>query len=84
MQKTVSIIIPTYNRSNKILRTINSIIKQTYTDWELIIIDDCSNDDTQEVLTPYIKKYPISYGKLPRNCGPSKARNIGMSYAKCE
>ena len=47
IKKKIDIILPVYNSKNYILTAINSIIKQTYKNWNLILIDDCSNDGTQ-------------------------------------
>jgi glycosyltransferase involved in cell wall biosynthesis len=80
----VSIIIPTYNRAKKILTPINSIIEQTFIKWKIIIIDDGSTDNTADVLKPYIETYKIHYEKLPRNLGPSAARNVGMKLVDTE
>jgi len=79
----VSIIIPTFNRAHKIRRPLNSILEQTYKDWEAIIVDDFSTDETEKVVNNY--NIPsLKYIKLPKNCGPSVARNIGMRYASGE
>ena len=56
-----SIVIITYNRSHFILTAINSVINQSYTDWELIIIDDGSSDDTESVILPFLKDSRIKY-----------------------
>ena len=50
----VSIITPSYNSEDFISQTINSIINQTYTNWELLITDDCSTDETVAVITKYM------------------------------
>ena len=50
----VSIIMPTYNRAYIIERAIVSVIHQTYEDWELIIVDDASKDNTREIVKKYI------------------------------
>lgn len=54
----VSVIMPTYNCAAYISTSIESVISQTVTDWEIQIVDDCSTDNTQFVLQPYLKKYP--------------------------
>jgi teichuronic acid biosynthesis glycosyltransferase TuaG len=71
----VSIILPNYNSSETIVATINSILQQTYKNWELIIVDDFSNMKTKEVLSRYknIKKIKIFYFK--KNKGAGKCRN---------
>ena len=52
----VSIIIPTYNRANLIGETVESILAQTYQNWECIVVDDGSNDNTDVLLAEYVKK----------------------------
>lgn len=77
----VSIIIPTYNRAHIIGETLDSIIAQTYTNWECIVVDDGSTDDTDEVLKKYIQKDGrFRYLKRPENRkrGGNAARNYGF------
>lgn len=74
----VSIILPTYNRADSVAASIKSIISQTYVDFELLIVDDGSTDDTENV----VKNIPderIRYIKISQNGGVSNARNIGVS-----
>jgi len=54
----VSVIIPVFNRKNKIKKAISSILKQTYKNWELIIVDDGSTDGIEKILFPLLKKHP--------------------------
>ena len=64
----VSVVMPTYNCGKYITESLDSVIHQTITDWEVQIVDDCSTDDTVEVLQQYLEKYPnIHYCKLPKN-----------------
>ena len=78
----VSVIMPTYNCGKYILQSLDSVITQTITDWEVQIVDDCSTDNTAEVLKPYLEKYPnIHYYILPRNGGPAVARTEAMKRA---
>ncbi|MCR4275178.1 MAG: glycosyltransferase [Candidatus Wolfebacteria bacterium] len=58
MDPLVSIIMPTYNRAKLIERAIQSILSQSFKEWELIIIDDCSTDETPQVLSSWAKKDP--------------------------
>jgi glycosyltransferase involved in cell wall biosynthesis len=78
-QPFYSIIIATYNRS-KLLRTaLDSLISQTEDDWEAIIVDDGSTDDTYQKVSPYLKSYPnIKYIKKDHS-GVSKSKNEGIS-----
>lgn len=77
----VSVIIPTYNRASFLLEAIDSVFNQSYQDFELIIIDDGSDDDTREVLVPYQNRLSYYYQE---NSGISKARNRGLSFAQGE
>lgn len=72
-----SIIIPTYNREKLIGLAINSVINQTFIDWELIIIDDGSTDKTKEVVKPYLKDKRVKYF-FQKNAERSSARNNGI------
>ena len=78
----VSVIMPTYNCGKYIGQSVQSVIDQTVTDWEIQIVDDCSTDNTCEVLQPYLEKYPdIHYYRLPQNGGPAIARTEAMKRA---
>ena len=82
MQILVSVIMPTYNCGKYIAESIDSVIAQTITDWEIQIVDDCSTDNTKEVLNPYLEKYPnIHYYRLPHNSGPAVARTEAINRA---
>lgn len=76
----VSIIIPTYNREHLIVDTIKSILKQTHENWECIIIDDSSNDNTIDVLKQYTPDKRIVWYKRPEEVqkGANSCRNIGF------
>lgn len=81
----VSIIIPTYNRANIIGETLNSILAQTYTKWECIVVDDGSTDNTAEVMAGYLAiDDRFSYYDRPINRlkGGNAARNYGYEMAK--
>lgn len=80
----VSIIIPTYNRVRLISETLDSILAQTYTDWECIVVDDGSTDGTDELLATYCEKdNRFKYHRRPlgRIKGASTCRNIGLENA---
>lgn len=84
---SVSVIMSTHNRADNFLpKAIESVIKQTYKDWELIIVDDCSTDNTKEVVLSYKEKDPrIRYIRLKKNFGnDTKPKNIGIKHAKGE
>ncbi len=81
----VSIIIPTFNRVQIIPETINAILNQTFNDFELIIIDNCSKDKTEEIIQNYIKKDTrIKYFKHPNNGVVAVNRNFGIQKATGE
>lgn len=79
----VSVIMPTFNREKTILRAINSILQQTYKDIEIIIVDDCSTDNTQKVVES-LNNNNITYIKQDKNRGACAARNEGIKLAKGE
>lgn len=82
MEDLVSIIMPTYNCAKYIGEAINSVLSQTYKNWELIIVDDCSIDNTEEVVKKYLEKdNRIKYFKLSVNSGPAVARNVALEKA---
>ena len=76
-----SVVIPTFNRSKTILRALDSLIAQTEQDWEAIIIDDGSTDDTFDLLVPYIETYPHIKYIFHSNQGAAKAKNTGIFVA---
>lgn len=79
----ITIYMPTHNRSSLIGRAIDSVIKQTYQNWELVIVDDCSIDDTENVIKEYIKKDPrIKYIKNETNMGACFSRNRAINTAQ--
>lgn len=83
MNKLISIVLPTYNGSKFIRASIDSCLKQTYTHFELIIVNDCSTDDTEEIVKSY-DDARIVYLKNEINQRLPKSLNIGFSRAKGE
>ena len=82
-EKLVSIITPTYNCGEFIARTLDSVRAQTYKNWEMIIVDDCSTDNTSEVVAEYIKNdNRIKYVVLEKNSGAAVARTRAMELAE--
>lgn len=82
----VSILTPCYNASATIRQAIESVLAQTYPHWEMILVDDCSTDNTEAVIKEYAANdNRIIYLRTDRNTGaPSIPRNIGLDYAKGE
>ena len=81
MNDMVSIIMPSYNTANFISESIESVMAQTYTNWELIIVDDCSTDDTDDVVKPYLNHSRIIYIKNSKNSGAAVSRNKALREA---
>ena len=75
----VSVIIPTYNRSHFVSQAIESVLKQTFRDFEIIVVDDGSSDDTATVCAEYPEKVRYIYQK---NQGRAEARNTGMRESR--
>lgn len=79
----VSIITPTYNAARFIGETIESVLRQTYPHWELLITDDCSSDDTVHVIEGYAQKDSrIKLFVLKQNAGAAVARNNSIDKAQ--
>ncbi len=82
MSELVSIITPSYNTAKFIEETIKSVLSQTYTEWEMLIVDDCSTDNTDEVVAPYLADPRIRYLKNGKNSGAAVSRNYALREAK--
>ncbi len=80
---TVSIIIPTYNRGQSIGRSIESVLSQTYQDFEVIVVDDGSTDNTRELVAGFNDER-IRYVRHEENKGEAAARNTGIKAARCD
>ncbi|MCD8511791.1 MAG: glycosyltransferase family 2 protein [Bacillus sp. (in: Bacteria)] len=78
----VSIITPTFNSEKFIADTIESVLAQSYTNWEMIIVDDCSKDSTVEIIKEYVEQDErIRLIQLEENQGPAVARNTAINNA---
>lgn len=77
-----SIIMPTYNRAHTLARAINSILTQTYEDWELVVVDDGSSDNTDEVMKFYVNDDRIKYLKQEGHFERVRAMNLAFPQAK--
>src|SRR5690554_298609 len=83
----VSIIIPTFNRAHIIEETLDSVLAQTYKNWECIVVDDGSTDDTEEVMAEYMAKdsrFQYHHRPEDRLPGGNAARNYGFEVSKGE
>lgn len=78
-----TVIIPTYNNASSLPRTINSVLSQRVTDWQLIIVDDGSKDNTEEIVSSFLKDKRIQYIKKS-NEGVAAARNTGFANSNGE
>jgi len=82
MNKLVSVIIPTYNREKTLARAIESVLNQTYKNFEIIIVDDNSTDNSSKIINNYLVQFSnIKYVKHDKNKGGSAARNTGVREA---
>ena len=82
MAGLVSIIMPSYNTASFIAESIQSVLEQSYKDWELIIVDDCSPDNTDDVVKPYLSDKRIRYLKNEKNSGAAVSRNRALREAE--
>ncbi len=77
----VSVIIPTFNSEKYISDTIISVQNQTYQNWEMLLVDDGSTDETQTIITSFLTDKRIQFYPLEKNSGTGVARNLGVSKA---
>lgn len=82
MNELVSIVMPSYNTAKFISVAIESVLMQTYQNWELLIVDDCSTDNTDEVVNQYLVDERIRYIKNDTNSGAAVSRNRALREAK--
>jgi glycosyltransferase involved in cell wall biosynthesis len=73
----ISVVMATYNRARCVGNAIQSLLAQSYANWELIVVDDCGMDDTESVVVGF-KDARIRFVRLDRNRGPAGARNAGL------
>ena len=84
MKKKISIILPNFNSQKYIKQTIQSILNQSFKLWELIIVDDCSNSETKDILKNYKKNKKIKIFYLNKNKGAAFCRNFAIKKAQSE
>ncbi len=82
MNELVSIVMPSYNTAKYIGASIRSVLAQSYSNWELIIVDDCSTDDTDNVVKQYLTDNRIRFLKNEKNSGAAVSRNRALREAK--
>ena len=81
MYGLVSIVMPSYNTARFIKNSIDSVLAQTYKNWELLIVDDCSTDNTNEIVAQF-NDSRITYVKNEKNSGAAISRNRALAQAK--
>lgn len=82
MADLVTIIMPSYNTASLIRNSIKSVQAQSYSNWELIIVDDCSTDNTDQVVKPFLADGRIRYLKNEKNSGAAVSRNRALREAR--
>ncbi|GAA71502.1 glycosyltransferase family 2 protein [Pseudoalteromonas sp. BSi20439] len=82
MSYLVSIIMPAHNVSGFIAESISSVLNQTYDNWELIIVDDCSTDSTVDVIKPFLKDERVKLLQNEYNLGGAGSRNVAIKAAQ--
>lgn len=78
---TFSVVIPTYNRGALIEATLESVLTQTYPHYEVVVVDDCSTDNTDEVIAPYVQSGKVRYIRNECNSERAHSRNVGLDAA---
>lgn len=81
VRERVSIIIPTYNRAHTVCRTLDSVLAQSHSDWEAIVVDDGSRDNTRDVIATQYGHEPRIRYSVKQNGGAAAARNAGLGLA---
>ena len=81
-ESLISIIMPAHNVGEYISESMKSVLKQTYLDWELIIVDDCSTDKTINVITPFLEDTRIQLIVNEANLGGAGSRNVAIKHAR--
>lgn len=81
-QPIVSVVIPTYNRARDLARCLDSLRRQTRTDFEVIVCDDGSTDDTLSVVQSFVSALDLTYDRAPNWGGAARPRNRGIARAR--
>ncbi|PJA51426.1 MAG: glycosyltransferase family 2 protein, partial [Candidatus Marinimicrobia bacterium CG_4_9_14_3_um_filter_48_9] len=82
MDHLVSIIVPVYNAETSLETCLSSVLQQTHGQFELIVVNDGSRDDSQKIVDSYVKQDQRVKSFIIRNQGPSIARNVGIDVAQ--
>ena len=78
----VSVIIPVYNSEKTIQQCIETVLDNKYSDFEVIVVDDCSTDNSRKIISHILRKRPFTFLKNKENRGPGFTRNQGIRRAK--
>jgi glycosyltransferase involved in cell wall biosynthesis len=78
----ISVIVPTYNRARDLARCLDSLVAQTFKDFEVLVCDDGSTDDTPQVVQRYAGKLDLTYHWAENFGGPARPRNVGLQKAR--
>ena len=81
LEPLVSIIVPVYNAESFIADTVKTVLAQTYKNWELLLVNDCSSDNSKNAVKPFLKDKRIRWIDLKENSGAAEARNVGIDAA---
>lgn len=84
MRLSISVVLPVYNRESTVVQAIESVLGQSYRDFELIIVDDGSTDGSAAAIQPYLVDPRVRYHLQPNSGRPSLARNSGIALARAE
>jgi glycosyltransferase involved in cell wall biosynthesis len=82
LNSLISIIIPYYNKKDTILRSVNSVLSQTYTNWELVLIDDCGEDRIQEYTLPQDDRIRVIFNESNKGAAQTRQRGLNLSNGK--
>ena len=84
MMPRISVVIPVYNRSWELRRALESLVRQTMRDFEVVVCDDGSTEDIRAVLGPFERKIKVRYQRIENSGGPARPRNVAISLARGE
>jgi teichuronic acid biosynthesis glycosyltransferase TuaG len=80
-QPQVSIVMPIYNSAQTVRRSIESVLHQTFGDWELLLVDDCSTDSSMFAISSFLTDPRVRLFATPANSGPAPSRNVALTHA---
>lgn len=84
MNPSISVVIPVYNRTWELRRALESLVRQTVHDFEVVVCDDGSTEDIRCILAPFESQIEVRYQRIDNSGGPARPRNVGISIARGE